>query len=156
MSQLWALVTEDGAFVLRVTPNYARKPRRSGCAGEIRRGVRVHRLAREPDAALGERVAWERGGIVFDQAHAPPGRAPACEQQIGAIRAEAGRRIEAIAPIWRQLNDLRESSEAGAARFAAIDAVRAWSDALEARAVAAGSADECRAIAAELAGETRP
>jgi hypothetical protein len=51
---------------------------------------------------------------------------------LAAIKREAERRIEAISPPWRQLNDLREPSDAGAARFAAIDAVRAASDAIEA------------------------
>lgn len=48
-----------------------------------------------------------------------------------AVKREAGRRIEAISPLWRQLNDQREPSEAAAARFAAIDAVRAASAAIE-------------------------
>lgn len=46
-------------------------------------------------------------------------------------RQEAARRIEAISPVWRQMNDMREPSEAGAARFAAIDLVRAASGLIE-------------------------
>lgn len=49
-----------------------------------------------------------------------------------AIKREAARRIEAISPIWRQLNDHRAPSEAADTRFAQIDAVRAASDAIEA------------------------
>lgn len=45
-----------------------------------------------------------------------------------AIRDEAARRIDAVSPIWRQLNDQRQPSNAGAARFAAIDAIRAASE----------------------------
>lgn len=41
-----------------------------------------------------------------------------------AIKAEAQRRITAQSPLWRQINDLRLPSEAGAARFARIDAIR--------------------------------
>lgn len=48
------------------------------------------------------------------------------------VKRETARRIEAVAPIWRQLNDQRAPSPAGAARFAAIDAIRAASDAIEA------------------------
>ena len=48
-----------------------------------------------------------------------------------AIKRQARRRIEAISPPWRQLNDLRDPSAAGAARFAAIDAVRTASDLIE-------------------------
>lgn len=48
------------------------------------------------------------------------------------VKREAARRIETIAPLWRQLNDQRAPSPAGAARFAAIDAIRATSDAIEA------------------------
>ncbi len=42
-----------------------------------------------------------------------------------AIRAEASRRIRTISPEWRQLNDLRDPTEAGRVRFTRIDAVRA-------------------------------
>lgn len=61
------------------------------------------------------------------------------------IKREAVRRIDAIAPIWRQLNDQRDPSEAGAARFAAIDAIRAASDAIE-QAVASASAKALAAL----------
>lgn len=47
------------------------------------------------------------------------------------VKREAARRIEAISPVWRQVNDQRAPSDDGAARFAAIDAVRAASDAIE-------------------------
>ena len=48
-----------------------------------------------------------------------------------AIRSEASRRINAISPPWRQLNDARDPTPEGDARFAAIDAVRAASNAIE-------------------------
>ncbi|WP_311270843.1 hypothetical protein [Sphingobium sp. WCS2017Hpa-17] len=56
------------------------------------------------------------------------------------VKREAARRIEAVAPMWRQLNDQRAPSDAGAARFAAIDAVRAASDAIEAEIAGAAKA----------------
>lgn len=62
------------------------------------------------------------------------------ERRAGLIRAvkrEASRRIDAIAPVWRQLNDQRVPSEDGAARFAAIDAVRAASGSIEAEVASA-------------------
>lgn len=52
-------------------------------------------------------------------------------QLANSIRREAARRIRAVSPEWRQLNDLREPSEAGAVRFARIDAIRAASNAIE-------------------------
>lgn len=49
----------------------------------------------------------------------------------GAIRAEARRRINEISPLWRQINDLRDPTPAGKARFARIDAIRAASTLIE-------------------------
>ena len=46
-------------------------------------------------------------------------------------KREASRRILLISPEWRQLNDLRAPSDAATARFAAIDAVRSASNAVE-------------------------
>jgi hypothetical protein len=48
-----------------------------------------------------------------------------------AIRREAAQRIRAVSPEWQQLNDLRTPSDAGAVRFARIDAIRAASNAIE-------------------------
>lgn len=62
---------------------------------------------------------------------------------ITATKREAARRIEAVAPVWRQLNDWRdlalaqgEQRVAIEKRLAAIDAIRAASDLLEARLAA--------------------
>lgn len=59
---------------------------------------------------------------------------------INATKREAARRIDAVAPIWRQLNDVRdlplsqgEQRTAIENRMAAIDAIRAASGLLEAR-----------------------
>lgn len=55
------------------------------------------------------------------------------EDTIAAIKAEAERQILEVAPIWRQLNDIREPTPEGDARLAAIDALRAQSNADEAK-----------------------
>lgn len=55
-----------------------------------------------------------------------------------AAKQEAARRIDAISPVWRQLNDTREPSPEGAARFAMIDQVRAASAAIESDIAVAG------------------
>ena len=58
---------------------------------------------------------------------------------LAAVKQEAARRILAIAPLWRQLNDVRDLARAGGERRAAIerrcatvDALRVASDRLEA------------------------
>ena len=54
------------------------------------------------------------------------------EQLLRAIKREANRRILTIAPVWRQLNDMRLPDNAPArSRTAAIDAVRAASEIIE-------------------------
>ncbi|MES2905077.1 MAG: hypothetical protein V4696_12905 [Pseudomonadota bacterium] len=51
---------------------------------------------------------------------------------VSGIRAEANRRILMIAPLWRQINDLRAiDTPAAKRRFAAIDAIRAASTLVE-------------------------
>ncbi|WP_313801007.1 hypothetical protein [Sphingobium sp.] len=61
------------------------------------------------------------------------------------VKREAARRIEAIAPIWRQINDQRIATPEGAARFIAIDTVRAASSAIEAE-IETGTAKDLKAI----------
>ncbi|MGK6323776.1 hypothetical protein ACMGDM_11925 [Sphingomonas sp. DT-51] len=58
---------------------------------------------------------------------------------LAAVKAEAARRIHAVAPLWRQLNDARDLATAPGERraaierrFAAIDGLRAASNRLEA------------------------
>lgn len=74
----------------------------------------------------GQRIEISRSGKLLVIAPAP-----ARSDLIAAIRAEAARRIGAIAPLWRQLNDTRAPTPQSAARFAAIDAVRAASTLIE-------------------------
>jgi hypothetical protein len=64
---------------------------------------------------------------------------------VRAVKRQAARRIDAVSPVWRQLNDQRAPSPAGDQRFAAIDAIRAASDAIEAE-IAAATGDALAAI----------
>lgn len=78
----------------------------------------------------------QRGPIRLDRAGKPvAARAETAAVRrarlVAAIRSEARRRIEAISPIWRQMNDMRSPTPASAARFTAIDAVRAASALIE-------------------------
>ena len=54
------------------------------------------------------------------------------EASIAAVKAEAARQILEVAPLWKQLNDIREPTPEGDARLAAIDAIRAQSNTDEA------------------------
>jgi len=97
----------------------------------------VHRVTTKRHAEL--LAGQEQGArIVPGPKGAPvlewPDRSAAAQRAelARAIKREARRRINAFAPAWRQLNDLREPSPAGAARFAAVDAIRSASAALEA------------------------
>ncbi len=52
--------------------------------------------------------------------------------RVAAIKAEAARKIEDVAPLWRQINDLTNPNASGAAeRRQQIEAIRAWSNAEE-------------------------
>lgn len=57
------------------------------------------------------------------------------------VKRHAAWLIDAFAPAWRQLNDMRAPSPAGAARFALIDAIRAASDAIESEIIALTAAE---------------
>lgn len=77
------------------------------------------------------------GQIVFPQGYAAEDLAPLpadywaeqdLEAAVHAIKVDAERQILEIAPIWKQLNDIREPTPEGDARLAAIDAIRAQSN----------------------------
>lgn len=74
--------------------------------------------------------------IVADSKGRPRIARPSIEERRAAalrrVKRHASRRIERIAPIWRQLNDQRAPGPESQSRFAAIDAVREASDAIEA------------------------
>lgn len=138
MAQIWAVTGSDGSCTFIFTDSADRHPRRCGNASACK-NRNVWPLAREPEAALGEAVDHATGAIVF----LPSSVLPAL---ILEIKCEAARRIETIAPLWRQTNDLREPTGAGAARFAEIDAVRVWSNRLELAAADARAAAAVQAI----------
>lgn len=75
--------------------------------------------------STGQVITMQNGSPVLTP------RVPTRPQLVQAIKAEAARRIELIAPLWRQLNDTRAPTPESAARFAAIDQVRAASDLIE-------------------------
>jgi len=85
-------------------------------------------------------IADARGRPVVDR-RTRPSTETTRVQLIAAIRREAARRIHAVSPEWRQLNDLREPSEAGAVRFARINAIRVASNAIEELAMLLLAAD---------------
>lgn len=85
-------------------------------------------------------IADARGRPVIDRRTRP--NADTVRAQLrAAIRREASARIRAVSPEWRQLNDIREPSDAGAMRFARIDAIRAASNAIEELAETVPAAD---------------
>lgn len=87
----------------------------------------------------------ERGAQIVPGANGkptlqwPPAVDPRADL-IRRVRREARRRIEAVSPPWRQLNDMRSPSKAGRVRFARIDAIREASNAIEAAACEADPA----------------
>ena len=107
----------DDAVPIRSEAQYQRllEARNDGCQIELTAsgGLRIVRPAPDPDLRRAELIA--------------------------AVKREAALRIDSISPVWRQMNDMREPSEAGALRFAAIDRVRTASAQIE-RDIAAASA----------------
>lgn len=81
------------------------------------------------------------GAAVFPEGYDPAGLHPLpdgyweardADEAVAAIKAQAERDCLAVAPLWQQLNDVRKPTPEGAARFAAIDAIRAASNKAEA------------------------
>lgn len=60
-----------------------------------------------------------------------PGSAQHRADLTNSVRSEAARRIRAVSPVWRQINDARESTPEGEARFSRIDAIRDASNLIE-------------------------
>lgn len=139
--QLWAIIEEDG-YRLIWTASAEEHPRRAGHADECR-GRKVVPLDREPANLLGEYVSAE-GEIAFDVDRV-------ADAWIAQIKTVAGCRIEAFAPLWRQLNDLADPADPGAIeRRRRIDAVRAWSNWLEGRLRAARCTADVAAVLVDL------
>ena len=89
------------------------------------------------DAAYAQLLTDQANGaqILPTAEGAPYARFPTAaekrERLAAATRAEASRRISAVAPLWKQLNDLRSQTPEGDQRFASIDSIRAASDQIE-------------------------
>ncbi len=139
--QLWAII-EHGNYRLIWTASAKDHPRRAGHADECR-GRKVVALDREPDEALGEYVTAE-GEIGFDVSRI-------AGAITGRIKEAAARRIEAVAPIWRQLNDLADPSNPDhQRRRRQIDAIRAWSNEAERKLRSARCVSDVVAVLADL------
>ena len=91
----------------------------------------------------------EGAKIEADASGRPRIRHPLADEKRAALlrqaKREAARRIDAVAPIWRQMNDMRAPGPDADARFAAIDAIRAASTLIE-RQIASASADRLAAL----------
>lgn len=90
-------------------------------------------------------AAQETGAIVSDKRGRPVVQPipqlsldAARQQALRAVKREAGQRIEARLPVWKQLNALRENRDPG---FHQIDAIRAASDLIELQLQELGSVD---------------
>jgi hypothetical protein len=103
----------------------------------------VNVSARRHGALMKAQQAGAR--IEADAKGRPQARLPAAADRRSAlalaIAREARRRILSVSPEWRQLNDMRQPSDAGAERFAAIDAIRSASDQIEAALADSPDAD---------------
>ncbi|WP_103730650.1 hypothetical protein [Novosphingobium sp. HII-3] len=100
----------------------------------------AHAALMEAQAAGGRIVPSPETGLPVIEA--PSESAAALEARIvAAVKREAERRILAVSPVWRQLNDVRELSPEATERFQMIDAIRAASDAMEAEIAALSAQD---------------
>lgn len=139
MTQLWALISKRGELRQLYTQDIDHHPVDHGHRRECR-SFNVWPLEREPDIIHGETVDYATGAFTFDVSSVLPAL-------LSEIKSEAARRIEAIAPMWRQINDLHEPDTPGAVqRRKALNVVRAWSNKLEASAAAAASPADVMAM----------
>lgn len=90
---------------------------------------------------MGGYVIYGSDGVVLEAAYT--GSLEQCREEVIAdIRATAAARIEAIWPLWRQINTLRGTPEEIAAMGAEIDAIRAESNVAQAKAESATTHEE--------------
>lgn len=142
MSQIWALIAPDGSYVFKYTASAEHHPSDYGEA-EACQGRVVKLLEREPLQVLGEDLD-ALGEIVFDLNLVEA-------ELVAEIKAEAGRRILAQVPIWRQINDLDTPSDpAVIARKQIVVGIRDWSNQLEAQLAEATTPEDIQAIRGEL------
>lgn len=137
MSKLWAIVCGSGTVQLRHDD-----PADDGQAAL--QGKSVFTIDREPLFHLGETVCLTTGAIVFDISLIKSGL-------FEEIKRAAERRILEIAPLWRQLNDLANPDEQGASdRRTQINAIRKWSEDMEARVTRALTATDIATVRIDL------
>lgn len=63
------------------------------------------------------------------------------DQKINDIRTIAADKIASIAPVWKQVNLTREGGPKANSIFSRIDAIRTYSDSLEAEVLEGSSVD---------------
>lgn len=98
-----------------------------------------HRALLDGQSQGREIIAMQDGRPGFRPV-ARPAMADVRDRLVRRVKQEAARRIEAVSPVWRQLNDARIPSDQGASRFAAIDAIRAASAIMEQQIASASKA----------------
>lgn len=143
MSQLWAVVAADGSYVLRYTSGPEISPLDDGHRAECRNRA-VWPLTRAPDRASGEGVSYSTGEIDFALTRV-------VDVLVAELKVTAARKIEAIAPLWRQINDLHDAASAEVIdRRLRIDQVRLWSNAAEVQLRAIAGANELKTFMAGI------
>ena len=136
MSQLWALVKPEGGFTLHYTPDQT-PPVSEGLE-------RIVRLSREPDQQNGETVNYDQQALVFDLQ-------TVMDRVMHEIKMEAGRRIELVAPLWKQINDSYTPANAASQdRRQQINLLRDWSQEMEDRLAGVTSSAQLKALRSEL------
>lgn len=139
MSQLWAIVSASGAYVLRYTNGTDIPPNEAGHAKECR-SRNIWPLEREPMDRSGEVVDFATGAIVYSSERA-------IEAIVPHIKAWTQAQILTAVPYWRQLNDLADPDADGASeRRKTVSDLRNLSNELEQAVRDATSSSEIEAI----------
>lgn len=115
MIQRYAILSEDGALSRIV-----------GCPpDDIEAQLQPGETYRNLRKADTDRIARIQAGKA-------PTKAERLAADIARVRELTGRKIEAAFPLYAQLNAMREGNSDDP-RFAEVDALRAWSNAVEAK-----------------------
>lgn len=131
---IWAIIRAGSAVVRHCDGHPAENGHADECEGAI-----VHSIAAEPRWHLGETIDPETGAVLFDFDLAREG-------VFTAIKRAAGERILQAVPLWRQINDVGDDSDAARERREVVGAWRAWSNAIEAEAAGMETADALQAL----------
>lgn len=143
MSQLWAITKENGEINYLYTAGPGQHPSECGNEEACAEGL-VWPLDREPEPRWGETVEHESGEIIYRAETILP-------TILKEIKQEAFLRIEAVAPLWKQINDLHDPDSPGKEeRSQSIQAVRDWSNQLEAEVVEASTVEELKYAYAKI------